>query len=87
MITKIIDKSTIDDDTDVLLLNSIYFSAKWKHEFPERHTMKMCFHDLKNGCVDKIDFMNTIEEYNYAEIKEINSKAVELDYQVIIVNR
>lgn len=62
MIDKIIDESSLDRDTMMVLLNAIAFDAKWESEIPD----ELCYQDIFNGASGKktVTFMrNVCREY------------------------
>lgn len=55
-ITNLIDKSDVNDSLGLVLLNAVYFKAKWAHVFEEGLTKRDDFY-LRDGSVQKIDMM------------------------------
>ncbi len=75
-IKQLIRKGDVDDQTRLVLINAIYFDAKWKQEFPEKMTKKRPFNgDESKAC----EFMHNEGEYAWMQT-ELYS-AIELPYQ------
>jgi serpin B len=75
-IKQLIRKGDVDDQTRLVLINAIYFDAKWQQAFPSRMTKKRPF----NGNKSKLcEFMHN--EGEYAWVQNGNYAAIELPYQ------
>lgn len=65
-IKDIIDRSMVDDNTVMALVNALYFKAKWKDKFKATQTHKQKFTTL-NGVEIQTDFMHRTDEMTYNE--------------------
>lgn len=79
MIKKLVDDDFIKDNTKLVLVNAIFFHAKWKNLF-ENHDGKIIFHgiDGQNSELAEIHQTNPIKT---AVIDDLKSTAVRLDYE------
>jgi len=75
-INQLIRKGDVDDQTRLVLINAIYFDAKWQLEFPEKMTNKRPFNGNKEITCE---FMHN--EGEYAWMQGENYAALELPYQ------
>ncbi len=73
-IKSLIHKNDIDDKTRLILVNAIYFKAKWKNAFSEIHAA--AFYNGKNTY--KCEFMNVKGEFNFYENNDF--QVVEIPY-------
>lgn len=55
-IEKLVDSDSLDADTDVFLVNAIYFKGKWEHPFNKKSTHKAQFHTYDKQTIST-DFM------------------------------
>ncbi|RZB39922.1 Serpin domain containing protein, partial [Asbolus verrucosus] len=79
-IHNLIEPDMLDDRTVAILLNALYFNAKWNSRFNGRLTKKGNFYKTARD-VAEIDFMHNYNEmYNYYESKELNAKFLELPF-------
>lgn len=56
--------SGIDEDTEVILLNTLYFKAAWRVPFKEKESEQGDFGN-EDGTVSKVDFMQKTSSYPY----------------------
>jgi serpin B len=62
-IEELVDKSSLDELTRLVLLNAIYFKADWKYSFSEEHTRQMVFYGEKRQYI--ASYMNIREKFRY----------------------
>jgi len=60
-IEELIDKSSVDKLTRLVLLNAIHFKADWKFEFPEDKTRQMIFHHPNRQYI--ASYMHTKQDF------------------------
>ena len=71
----------------LVLLNAIYFKAKWQHKFNPRFTRKKDFH-LNSNKIIKADMMHITKKFNYYEddiLQAIRMKYDDSDYSMLIL--
>ena len=71
----------------LVLLNAIYFKAKWQHKFNPRFTRKKDFH-LNPNKIIKADMMHITKKFNYYEddiLQAIRMKYDDSDYSMLIL--
>jgi serpin B len=68
-IHEILESSSIDADTRLILVNALYFKAEWEDPFYFRLTGAEDFHPAK-GKVFKADFMHQSQRFSLIEKKE-----------------
>jgi serine protease inhibitor len=68
-----------------MIANAMYFKGKWRNAFDFDKTSVKCFYVEVNQCLDTY-FMETVKVYNYAYISSLHAHAVELPYEVSILN-
>ena len=76
MIKNIVKSSDIDITIKLILINTIYFRAKWLHEFDPIKTSKMPFYNDKKN---QIDMMVQKNNFNYYE--DNNVQLLEMSYK------
>ncbi|MHB1457370.1 MAG: serpin family protein [Armatimonadota bacterium] len=76
-ISEIVDSSSLDNATAMLLINAIYFNGKWTKPFEPEATSDMPFH-LADGSEKQLKMMSDREKYRYAENSDF--QAVNLPY-------
>ncbi|MBO7133218.1 MAG: serpin family protein [Bacteroidales bacterium] len=77
-ITDLLTKNDIDELTRLILLNAIYFNAKWAVEFKGEKTRQMTFYG-KNSVEYVTDFMNGTQEVGLAESDDAGM--MKIDYE------
>lgn len=65
-IREIVDPSSLDDATAMLLINAIYFNGKWTKPFEPEATSEMPFH-LTDGSEKQVRMMSNRDKYRYTE--------------------
>ncbi|NPA67756.1 MAG: serpin family protein [Chlorobi bacterium] len=76
-IKNLLDNSSVDGDTKMVLVNAVYFLAQWDKKFNEKATQKDIFYAL-NGKTQK-EFMYVNNRMKYAETDKF--KMVEIPYK------
>jgi len=79
-ITELFSKDAITPNTELILVNALYFKGKWKSEFNKDSTKELDFHISKSKKV-KADFMNAKSQYSIVNIKNAKAKALKLPYK------
>lgn len=75
----------VDQDTLAVLVNAIYFDAKWKSEFMVTDTEDACFYSHPGYQCQKIPMMYKEFEFYYKFDNSLESHVVQLPYQVTII--
>lgn len=78
-IVKIIDSSDLNSDTEMVLLNAIYFKANWENKFDTKLTKKDKFYLNPKESI-QVDFMQTKAHFGYVYWKEIQAAVLEMRY-------
>jgi len=76
LIKNTLQPEQINSDTNLVIINTIYFHGEWDQPFDGRLTTKMRFHRTRD---DVIDMMNQINFFNYYENSYI--QLVELPFK------
>ncbi|MCD6557401.1 MAG: hypothetical protein J7K64_09425, partial [Bacteroidales bacterium] len=76
-IKNLLDKNTLDKDTKMVLVNAVYFLAKWDKSFNKKLTETDIFFGLPQNT--KKDFMHTKNRMKYAENEHV--KLLEIPYK------
>jgi len=76
-IKDLLDKSALDNDTKMVLVNAVYFIAEWQKTFNKKNTKADDFYTF-NGKVKK-DFMHTSSRMRYAYTDSI--QLLEIPYK------
>lgn len=69
-----------DADTSMVIVNVIYFKGLWDINFPVHQTLAGDFFVDETKKV-QVDFMTESDNYRFADLNNLYSKAVELKYQ------
>ncbi|XP_060527291.1 antichymotrypsin-2-like isoform X2 [Cylas formicarius] len=78
-IKNLIDPDSLSDATRLVLVNALYFSAKWENQFEKYATRKEAFYT--NALDSKqVDMMHIEDSFRYYECNEKNVKFLELPY-------
>ncbi len=75
LITNVLDKKDINNDTNLILINTIYFKANWLHKFDAENTTKEKFGNTKK----LVDMMFIEKKFNYYETDDMQT--IELFYE------
>ncbi len=79
MIRELLSPAHLTDTTKLVLVNAIYFSARWFDDFSVSPD-GMTFHAI-DGRDKKMDAIYTEANMGFAELKEIQSQAIRINYQ------
>ncbi|KAJ3624385.1 hypothetical protein MTP99_018011 [Tenebrio molitor] len=80
-IQNLVDPEILNNLTRVVLINALYFNAKWLVPFPPFHTRKSDFHKSAKEVV-QVDTMYLDEQYfNYYECQHLDAKLLELPFK------
>ncbi len=74
LIKNVLDKKDINNDTNLILINTIYFKANWLHKFNVEYTTKEKFGNTKK----LVDMMFIEKKFNYYE--NDNMQTIEMFY-------
>ncbi|MBO7571389.1 MAG: serpin family protein [Bacteroidales bacterium] len=77
-ITELLSKNDLDELTRLVLLNAIYFNAKWATEFKADKTRQMTFYG-KNSVEYVTDFINGTQNVELSENDE--AQMMKIDYE------
>lgn len=78
-ISNIISSDSLGELTRIVIINAIYFRANWKHKFNRNCTHQGKFH-AANLKKEKAEFMTLVEYFAFANLDNLNAKAVEMPY-------
>lgn len=67
-------------DTSMIIVNVIYFKGLWDIDFPVHRTLTGDFFTDQTNKI-QVDFMTESDGFRYAELNDLNSKVVELQYK------
>uniref|UniRef100_T1GFL0 Serpin domain-containing protein n=1 Tax=Megaselia scalaris TaxID=36166 RepID=T1GFL0_MEGSC len=70
----------IDDSTQLILVNAIYFKGNWEHPFDSEFTKKARFYIGKNESVN-VDMMSKNTYFRYGDLEDLDAKVLELPYE------
>lgn len=79
-IKNLLTPDSINKETTSLLVNVIYFKAKWAQQFSLSSTHKAEF-NISPTQKTSVDMMFSNEDYRYADLPELDATAVELPYE------
>lgn len=69
----------LSSDTEVLVVNAIYFKGAWKYPFDKKRTRPLDFYTSETESV-KTHFMSKYDRYNFALLPDLEAKALEMEY-------
>jgi serpin B len=75
LIQKLVNYDSVDRTTRMILLNGIYFKAKWLKPFRTEDTRTGLFHISDSNAVEA-SFINTVTDMNAGVIRELNNATV-----------
>lgn len=78
-INNLLQSNAVNSDTNILLINAIYFKAKWLHQFSQGSTKTSQFSVNSDRTVD-MQFMYDNDFFNYADLDDLNAKVLEMPY-------
>jgi len=73
-----IEKGVLDESTVIVLVNAIYFYAKWKFQFDEHNTFADNFYDIYKNTT-QTDFMHSVLSIDYYNNQEL--AAISIPYE------
>ncbi|XP_039957414.1 serine protease inhibitor 42Dd-like isoform X2 [Bactrocera tryoni] len=79
-IKNLLQPNAVDVDTSAILVNAIYFKAKWLHPFSEFSTSEHEFR-MSDGQTSSVPTMYGDERVKYGELADLDAKAIELPYK------
>lgn len=79
-VTSMIDPSSINSDTQMLLINVIYFKAPWKYPFDIRDTRATTFF-LDDGTLRNVAMMHATDNFGYGYLPTIRADLAVLPYK------
>lgn len=75
----LIASNSLDANTALVLVNALYFKAKWLHQFNNHSTTKRDFH-VSAARKLEVDMMKQTDTFLYGDFKELDATAIELNY-------
>uniref|UniRef100_A0A1I8Q6X4 Serpin domain-containing protein n=1 Tax=Stomoxys calcitrans TaxID=35570 RepID=A0A1I8Q6X4_STOCA len=79
-IKNLLTPQSVDGDTSSVLVNAIYFKAKWRNPFSVTSTAKNNF-KINSKQQVQVDMMYQDDKFKYADLPEYNAKALEMPYE------
>jgi len=79
LINDLVSEEGLDKDVQMVILNAVYFKAKWLKPFNKRGTSLRSFKVPKKGAINT-EFMFLSDSVDYAIIKELNASLIALSY-------
>nr|ABC25072.1 serine protease inhibitor 1 [Glossina morsitans morsitans] len=79
-IQNLLQEDAVNSDTSAILVNAIYFKAKWTRQFSESSTRKSTFYTLNKDQVH-VDLMYQDDYFRYADLPEFDATALEMQYE------
>lgn len=81
MISSVVDANSLNEGTNMILVNCIYFKGTWQLTFPKNATRQGNFF-LDNTTSVKVDFMNLKNRFRFGIFRELNfASVVSLPYR------
>lgn len=77
-IMDVISPGMITSDTRVIIVSAVYFKGNWKNPFNKNSSYWGQFYF--NGGSGPVNFMNTVNQFNFAVLKNLNATALEMSY-------
>ncbi|XP_035722562.1 leukocyte elastase inhibitor-like isoform X1 [Vespa mandarinia] len=78
-ISTILSNDDIDEDTKAILINAVYFKARWLHKFDDKLIKNIFFHTSKTE-KKLVPMMYKRSKYIYGEISNLNARFIEIPY-------
>ncbi|XP_011186223.2 serine protease inhibitor 42Dd [Zeugodacus cucurbitae] len=78
-IRDLIPANGLDANTALVLVNALYFKAKWVNQFHNHTTTRRHFHESAARKVE-VDMMKQTDDFLYGDFPELDATAVELAY-------
>ena len=79
-IKNLLAPDAVNGQTSAVLVNAIYFKAKWLHPFSATSTSKAAFF-INNKQKIEVDTMFTDDRFGYVELPELEATALEMPYK------
>ncbi|KAH8416053.1 hypothetical protein KR222_007254, partial [Zaprionus bogoriensis] len=79
-IKDILKPELLNDRTEGVIVNGATYAAPWQKAFKLDKTERRGFHTGNGQCV-QVETMWTLQNFNYAEVRSLDAKVVELPYQ------
>ncbi|XP_068145414.1 serine protease inhibitor 42Dd-like [Drosophila tropicalis] len=79
-ITDILNADLLNDRTEGVIVNGLSYAGVWQKSFKLDKTKKRSF-ATGNGQSVQVDTMWTLHTFNYAEVRSLDAKVLELPYQ------
>ncbi|XP_034479532.1 serine protease inhibitor 42Dd [Drosophila innubila] len=79
-IKDILKPELLNDRTEGVIVNGVTYSAPWQKAFKLDKTQRRSFR-TGNGQSVQVETMWTLQNFNYAEVRSLDAKVVELPYQ------
>ncbi|KAH8391229.1 hypothetical protein KR215_009233 [Drosophila sulfurigaster] len=79
-IKDILKPELLNDRTEGVIVNGVTYSAPWQKAFKLDKTERRSFR-TGNGQSVQVETMWTLQHFNYAEVRSLDAKVVELPYQ------
>lgn len=70
----------ISPDTEMVLLNVVYFLGKWKFPFNPNFTSREDFHNLGSNISTPVETMVKQDRYKYVKLRELKSRMIQIPY-------
>ncbi|XP_034485107.1 alaserpin-like [Drosophila innubila] len=80
LISNIVSSDALSGNTRLVLVNAIHFKGEWTVKFEESETRSEDFF-LGNEKILKVSMMNAANKYYFADLPEMDAKALRLAYQ------
>ncbi|CAH0727840.1 unnamed protein product, partial [Brenthis ino] len=80
LIKDLVDPNSLNQGTEAVLANAIYFKGSWQYNFSKEATSDKDFHS-STDVTTKVKMMYRKGDYNYAESNELNAQILELPYE------
>lgn len=78
-IVEIIKPDDLNADTELVLLNAIYFKANWENKFDKNRTKKDTFY-MRPNHTTLVDFMQIKAHFGYVYWRELQATVLEMKY-------
>lgn len=79
-ITNLLDSSEINSDTEIVLINAIYFKDTWQHQFPKDRSFLSDFY-LTETESQLVEFMQMKTDLKFNRFLELDTSCLELPYK------
>lgn len=78
-IKDLISPESLKPDSRVVLINAVYFKAKWNNQFERNKTSEEDFYSSETD-KQPVEFMHNTEYFNYAALPDLDAKMLEMQY-------